>query len=148
MLKLIKSYKGVTVIELLAVLVILGIISAIAFPTIGNLIDNQKEKAAIAERDIILTAAQSYAQYETSSSDLDDTSSLQDIIDANYLTNFSSDIKIYTSAWRGPNTIEDPSLIMFDKNTYVLAASTDDIGTEINGFIVEGSLPIITGTCR
>lgn len=98
MLKLIKSYKGVTVIELLAVLVILGIISAIAFPTIGNLIDNQKEKAAIAERDIILTAAQSYAQYETSSSDLDDTSSLQDIIDANYLTNFSSDIKIYTSA--------------------------------------------------
>lgn len=73
MLKLIKSYKGITIIELLAVLIILGIISAIAIPTIGNLIENQKEKAAIAEWDIILSAAQSYAQYETSSSDLDDT---------------------------------------------------------------------------
>lgn len=39
--------KGVTLIELVAVLIILGIIAAIAIPTIGNLIENAKEDVQI-----------------------------------------------------------------------------------------------------
>ena len=37
-----KNQKGLTLIELLAVIVILGIIAAIAIPSIGNIIQNTK----------------------------------------------------------------------------------------------------------
>jgi len=40
MFKTLKNKKGLTLIELIAVLVILGIIAAIAIPTIGNTISN------------------------------------------------------------------------------------------------------------
>jgi type IV pilus assembly protein PilA len=38
--RIIKNERGLTLIELLAVVVILGIISAIAVPSIGGLIEN------------------------------------------------------------------------------------------------------------
>lgn len=46
MTHILKSRKGVTLVELLAVIVILGIIAAIAVPTIGGLIERQRENAA------------------------------------------------------------------------------------------------------
>jgi type IV pilus assembly protein PilA len=44
-LKLFKNQKGLTLVELLAVIVILGVIAAIAVPAIGGVIGNAKKSA-------------------------------------------------------------------------------------------------------
>jgi len=65
MIKTLRNKKGVTLVELLAVVVILGIIAAIAVPTIGGLIRRQEENAAQATYDTIVTAAELYAEDAT-----------------------------------------------------------------------------------
>ena len=139
MLKTLKTKKGITLLELLAVLVILGIVSAIAIPTIGNLIENQREDAANAEWNNILIAVESYALDEQASFNQEGEFSLQDVIDANYLSNFNSEIKIHILVRRGSQVIEDPSQIMFDKDTRTISDTMNHSGVEINGFFVEGS---------
>lgn len=58
--KRIKNEKGLSLVELLAVIVILGIIAAIAIPAIGNIIANSEAKAEIADATQILNAANIY----------------------------------------------------------------------------------------
>ncbi|MGX1982491.1 type IV pilus assembly protein PilA [Thermolongibacillus altinsuensis] len=66
--RLIKSEKGLTLIELLAVIVILGIIAAIAIPSIGGLINKSKDDAKIAEGIQIINAAKLYMTANTPAS--------------------------------------------------------------------------------
>lgn len=58
--KKLKNEKGLTLVELLAVIVILGIIAAIAVPSIGGIIDNSRIKAVKADAQTIISAANMY----------------------------------------------------------------------------------------
>lgn len=60
MSKILKNEKGLTLIELLAVIVILAIVSAIAIPAIGNIIENSRYNAVKADGSNILSAASLY----------------------------------------------------------------------------------------
>lgn len=58
--KLLKNQKGLTLIELLAVVVILMIVAAIAVPAIGNIIENSRLNAVKADAINVLNAANLY----------------------------------------------------------------------------------------
>ena len=57
LLKRLKNQKGLTLIELLAVIVILGIIAAIAVPSIGGIIENSKKDAHVANAQQMIHSA-------------------------------------------------------------------------------------------
>ena len=60
-MKLFKNKKGITLVELLAVLVILGIIAAIAVPTVSNLIENTRARADVESANSLVQAARLYS---------------------------------------------------------------------------------------
>ncbi|BAQ11586.1 prepilin-type N-terminal cleavage/methylation domain-containing protein [Bacillus sp. OxB-1] len=86
--KRMKNEKGLTLVELLAVIVILGIIAAIAVPSIGNIIQNTREKAFIADAQNALSAANLYFT-EKNPADNDEVE-LQDLIDEGFFNDVGS----------------------------------------------------------
>ncbi|WP_379969462.1 prepilin-type N-terminal cleavage/methylation domain-containing protein [Ectobacillus sp. sgz5001026] len=72
---ILRNEHGLTLVELLAVVVILGIVSAIAVPSIGSIIENSKRDAHIANARQMIEAARIYATNEgatTNSATLDE----------------------------------------------------------------------------
>jgi type IV pilus assembly protein PilA len=82
--RLIKNEKGLTLIELLAVIVILGIIAAIAIPSIGAIIDNSKKDAHIANAKQLANAAR-LAIAANPSNTIKATFTMQELITGGYL---------------------------------------------------------------
>jgi len=81
MTQALKNKKGVTLVELLAVIVIMGIIAAIAVPAIGGLIKSTKERAVEGTYTSITEAARLYYTAED-----DSTFTLNDLVQGGYIT--------------------------------------------------------------
>src|SRR5690625_1919833 len=59
-MKRLKNQKGLTLVELLAVIVILAIVGTIAFVMIGNVIENSKKDAHVANAQQLIASAKLY----------------------------------------------------------------------------------------
>ena len=64
---MIKNNKGVTLVELLIVIVVMGIIAAFAIPAVGTIIDNTQQDAIVADAIAIENAANLYCAQTTCS---------------------------------------------------------------------------------
>jgi type IV pilus assembly protein PilA len=85
--KVLKNEKGLTLIELLAVMVILGIIAAIAIPAIGGIIQNSREDAVKSDAIAILEAAKLAVASNDIELNLNDTDITNDSIEVQELVN-------------------------------------------------------------
>jgi type IV pilus assembly protein PilA len=122
--RFLKNERGLTLIELLAVIVILGIIAAIAIPSIGGLINKSKDDAKIAEGIQIINAAKLYMTANTPTSfptDLTNTdldSYLDNVKDTSYTVTVNKDSNgkyTYTLKNHDANTVlNNPSLTESD----------------------------------
>ncbi|WOV82941.1 type II secretion system protein [Sporosarcina jeotgali] len=87
--KKLKNEKGLTLVELLAVIVILGIIAAIAVPSIGGIIDNSRIKAVKADAQTIISAANMYFAENPDATNVN----LMTLVDGNYMDDIGKFVK-------------------------------------------------------
>ncbi|EOR25499.1 MAG: prepilin-type N-terminal cleavage/methylation domain-containing protein [Niallia nealsonii] len=108
----IKNEKGLTLIELLAVIVILGIIAAIAIPSISGIIQKSREDAVKSEAITIINAAKNYVAANGLPESGTDTIKEED------LKEFISDTKFKDKNYT----------VSVDGTTYSFTSSAVDVG--------------------
>lgn len=122
--KQLKNEKGLTLVELLAVIVILGIIAAIAIPAIGNIITNSKYNAAKADALNVLNAAQMYFLDEADEGDVD----IPTLLDDGYL----EDEGLIEAGNNGPKITNDLKLTTGELS-YAKGRTVEFTGATIKG---------------
>jgi type IV pilus assembly protein PilA len=80
--------KGVTLIELLIVIVVIGIISAFAVPAVGNFLDSAKKQAVYQDAVAVRNAAAWYCSQPDNTCAVNDTLEYSDI--STYLEGFDA----------------------------------------------------------
>ncbi|WP_423189175.1 competence type IV pilus major pilin ComGC [Alkalibacterium sp. f15] len=107
--ELMNREEGFTLVELLAVIVILGIIVAIAVPMIGNVISRAQTGATTAEQELVVDAARLYTVENAVANGT--KLEVSTLITAGYLeetssTNISADDHVYITLVNGNYTYE------------------------------------------
>lgn len=77
--------KGLTLVELLAVIVILGIIAAIAVPAIGNIINNSKVNALFSDGQNAISAGSIYFAESTATGEGSSSITIKDLKEKGFL---------------------------------------------------------------
>ncbi|MBD7908390.1 competence type IV pilus major pilin ComGC [Sporosarcina gallistercoris] len=88
--KKLKNEKGLTLVELLAVIVILGIIAAIAVPSIGGIIENTRVKAVKADAQTAIAAGSLYFAENADTKDITDSVTVSELVSSGYLADKAS----------------------------------------------------------
>ena len=92
-MKIFKNKKGVTLAEMMAVIVIMGIIAAIAIPVFDSMITRTQERAVEADAVVIFNAAEMFCAQDGT------TSCAPEIVDlANYINKDLTGIYTETDA--------------------------------------------------
>ena len=124
-----KGQKGFTMIELMVVVVIVGILAAIAIPLYGKYIKNARVTEATGRIGEIITANKAYAQengvYTTGNAG---------VVDFNATENF-------TYGWAGTNTAGTATITATGTNKMAGVTVVMTLAT-INA---SGSAPVVTG---
>ncbi len=126
MIRTLKNRNGLTLIELIAVLVILGIIAAIAVPTIGNTINAQRQRAAEAEWAAIISASELYIV----ENDSETAFSMDDLYNNDYI---SENVVLEEDA---NGTVITSSTDVFEVSGGDVVISDDYTEIYIDGFLV------------
>ncbi|WP_214739681.1 prepilin-type N-terminal cleavage/methylation domain-containing protein [Exiguobacterium sp. s48] len=139
--KQLKDERGLTLVELLVVVVILGIIAAIAVVAIGGIIENSKKDAMVADAKQMVSAAKLYV-------------ASNDVADGTVIRFVGTKATTEVDASNMIDTMKDPFGSTYTNGVvYVTKASnkytykvwldgTKDIGTEATstGTVASGSL--------
>ena len=134
--KLVKNEKGLTLVELLAVIVILAIVAAIAVPAIGNVIENSRYKAAKADAITVLNAANIYfteKQTEGANGKAVETVTIEQLNTAGYLEDPGTFAKgnkgeaVVNKVSNGSNTLTGKAVYSGGVEVQFKAATIQDI---------------------
>lgn len=124
-----KNQKGMTLIELLAVIIILGIIAAIAVPAIGNLIDKSRYDSAKSEAIQAINATKLYVAAEgidtTKHQAITNTQLKGFIEDTTYFGTFS--VKVENGKYTFEGTVKGGSSNPAFKNSPTIKGTVQEI---------------------
>jgi type IV pilus assembly protein PilA len=122
--KQLKNEKGLTLVELLVVIVILGIIASIAVVSIGNIIDDTKKKAKVTEAVQIINAAK--LKHAAEGTNTNNPSWVSTSSTSNALSDYISNVKdtTWTVTW---NKADGYEITGHDSASTVTSGADDSI---------------------
>jgi type IV pilus assembly protein PilA len=131
--KVLKNERGLTLIELIAVVVILGIIAAIAVPGIGNVIQNSREDAGKAEAANILNVARLFSSTDEVPADgiVEDGDLGGNLENDNFIVDFSVKANLNPMTLSGNANVNDGT-ITFPNSTLEAISNLDDLDNPPN----------------